>query len=526
VDALVELAAKPAQVKQSPTKDRAKRRTGGCVAKVAGMAAIFPGLVALDRLCFSNAAFGATESASAQDGIGSDEPRDFSNREEVVNFLKEKHDFPTTSGDGDWICVSKELWATAFGKMSKKSCGPDETEAWLWQHLPCLAHDAMRGAYEVALNEGTAPLCIRTGTQVTLCKPGKFPATCVKNRRPICLSNHIAKVCERVAVSVVEARVDTRNAKQLAYQADCAAADAVAVVCEKARCANARGNGFVTIKVDLTGAFDRVIVEQAVHEIASRTNDVQALRALRWLRAFCADRQIRARIGDAHSQWRTCDLGVPQGTVCGPMLFRLLTHSLIREVEGLEDTDILMYSDDLVISREIERAGDVGGWAREVKAKIAAWCERHNMKADAAKSHVQFLGRRSAALAAEAGDLPWEVVKESRYLGVVLDSGLTFEPHVKNLINRCNRRMVAVRRLVRAWIQPRAFHIKIFYRALVESLISYAAAAYMPGLSGKLIDKINSVVHAANALILGVSSYSSKIALAAETSLDCAGVTC
>jgi ribonuclease HI len=111
-------------------------------------------------------------------------------------------------------------------------------------------------------------------------------------------------------------------------------------------------------------------------------------------------------------------VGVPQGSVLGPVLFTLLTDEILRELQ-LDGTLALMYVDDLVVSAEGDTLRDAVAKAQEALRCVEVWCERTNMKLSPSKSFAQYCGPH---------DIP-----DSHLRGWPLDIGKSIEVKIKDL---------------------------------------------------------------------------------------------
>ena len=89
-----------------------------------------------------------------------------------------------------------------------------------------------------------------------------------------------------------------------------------------------------------------------------------------------------------------------------------------------------------------------------------------------------------------------------KYLGVILDPALTFLPHQEFVIERCYKRMGAVRRLAAASWGALSRHIRMLFDALVLSILRYCSGVWMCYL--KKTDKCQCVLVQGAKLILGV----------------------
>ena len=69
-------------------------------------------------------------------------------------------------------------------------------------------------------------------------------------------------------------------------------------------------------------------------------------RSLKWFKSYLADRRQRVCINGEMSETRTINLGVPQGSILGPLLFNVYINSLSTAVTKSE---LILYTDHAVL---------------------------------------------------------------------------------------------------------------------------------------------------------------------------------
>ena len=148
---------------------------------------------------------------------------------------------------------------------------------------------------------------------------------------------------------------------------------------------------------------------------------------------------------------------------------------------------------------------DIGDYISEVD-RFVTWCDRSHLVVNTKKTEEMIFDPLGV------GDLrpvvihnqPVTQVLSYKYLGVYIDSRLTWSTHVDILCTRLQQRLHFLRRL-RVHGVDKKFMI-VFCQAVVESLIRYGITAWFGNLSVELRAKLIQIMHTAWKII-GVREY-------------------
>jgi ribonuclease P/MRP protein subunit RPP40 len=239
-------------------------------------------------------------------------------------------------------------------------------------------------------------------------------------------------------------------------------------------------HAYDVIAVDFKKAFDK-----APHECVLEAFKCMGVsgKAHHWFASFLQGRTQQVRVGCSLSS--PCDVtsGVVQGSILGPVLYTLLTDSLLRQfsfpVDAFAD-DIKFLADVTLHTREEVQA--------EVD-KLVRWCDSHGMQLSLEKTVVMHCGRHQPAYEYYIHGVKISSVDGFPDLGVHRSACGTYAGHCEALAAKASRVAGAVRKAFhsrsRALLWPA-------YQYYVLPLLMYMSPAWSPRLK-RDVDRLERV---------------------------------
>jgi hypothetical protein len=132
------------------------------------------------------------------------------------------------------------------------------------------------------------------------------------------------------------------------------------------------------------------------------------------------------------------NLGVPQGSVLGPLFFLIFINDLAFL---LEEIMCKMFADDTTLYDAHEDLDKLISKFKKSLEKLIDWCKFNRLDLNWSKTFFMFVTNKRVNLPNEIiidGNVV-RVVKSFKLLGVTIDNGLNFSEHssnVKKIINR------------------------------------------------------------------------------------------
>lgn len=161
--------------------------------------------------------------------------------------------------------------------------------------------------------------------------------------------------------------------------------------------------------------------------------------------------------------------GVPQGSVLGPLLFLLYMNDIISaDLRAF----LTLFADDTTILVSGLNIADVLAKAAEVMSFIQNWFKTNKLCLNQTKtSYIYFNSPHSSLPHIKTLNLSISPTAEVKFLGLVVDSKLTWKTHIQSLISKLSKAVFAVNSVRRNVSFSTAL---LSYFSYFHSVMSYA----------------------------------------------------
>jgi len=224
--------------------------------------------------------------------------------------------------------------------------------------------------------------------------------------------------------------------------------------------------------LDFAKAFDKVPHQRLLaklHHYGIRGSNLQ------WIKAFLDQRTQAVVVDGTMSDYAPVSSGVPQGSVLGPVLFLLFVNDIGDNVTSR----IRLFADDCVTYRIIESHADVCTLQNDLNT-LSAWAEKWQMSFNVKKCvMMRITNARSNIIHGDyqmkGEKLDWDDCVT--YLGIKLNSHLTWSTHIKHITAKARRNLAFIRRNLH---QSPKFIRERAYLSVIRPSIEYASCIWDP----------------------------------------------
>ena len=139
------------------------------------------------------------------------------------------------------------------------------------------------------------------------------------------------------------------------------------------------------VLMDLSKAYDTLPHDLLIAKLAAYGLDNKSLR---FLLSYLTNRKQRVRVGSCLSDWLLILLGVPRGSILGPILFNIFLNDLLLFLEGY---DVCNFADDNTIFVYGSTTNEISVKLEESCKLALNWFNKNSMVANPKNSRFYLL---------------------------------------------------------------------------------------------------------------------------------------
>ena len=220
-------------------------------------------------------------------------------------------------------------------------------------------------------------------------------------------------------------------------------------------------------------------------------------------------------IGQASSTSRKVSVGVPQGSILGPLLFAIYINDLPKV---LRNTKVTLFADDTALYCSSQSARDLQTKLNQDLDRLAQWLYEHKLTLNVSKSTFMLIGGPRKLNTLEEFTLTIKEKELDRVNSyVIIDENLSWTDHVDNIKNKVSQRLGVLERIKH--ILPRDTREQ-FVKAIVLPILDYADVTWGDKSNTTLMNKIQLLQNKAAKLILNMPKHSSATEALARLGWD------
>jgi len=379
--------------------------------------------------------------------------------------------------------------------MKNKSCDINTVPIFIYKACVDVLSPLIAGLFNLSVAAGTFPHSMKTARVIPIFKSGD--PTLTNNYRPISTLPILSKILEKLMHKQLMYFLSSNSILspcQFGFRSNSSTSDAILEFLDCAANILDRRESLLTVYLDFSKAFDTVqhtILLDKLSHIGIRGG------VLDWFRSYLMGRKQYVTVNGCNSDLLSVSTGVPQGSVLGPTLFLLYINDMWRCSDGLR---FIHFADDTTV---FGSGSDVDVLAANLNVQLEnvyTWLCCNRLSLNVKKSSCMLISHRRniTVPSITIADAEIGVVREAKFLGIIIDDKLSFRPHTVELCKKLSRSVGILNRI--SGLIPPTAKMNIYY-SLIYSRISYGIVAWGKSSVGNA-RHIERLLHKARKIVL------------------------
>lgn len=320
--------------------------------------------------------------------------------------------------------------------------------------------------------EGTFPDKLKLAKIVPIHKKG--PKDKIENYRPISLLASISKIFEKAMLDRLISFLTKFNIltpEQFGFRKYLSTNTAIIDFLSALYLEMDASKCTMGLFLDMSKAFDLVDYKILLSKL-----DCYGIRgqALKWIESFLVERKHLVDIGGNKSDCLDLCMGVPQGSVLGPLLFIIYINDFPKHLLNSKAT--LFADDTSILSSDKSRASLVHKMNTEIE-HIDCYYRNNNLLINISKSNIMKFSchEENESLYVKLEGKSLEQQEHVKFLGVYIDCHLKWDKHINVLCSRLSTMCYVIRQLSSI---VDSFAIRMYYFSNFQSALRYGVISW------------------------------------------------
>ena len=411
---------------------------------------------------------------------------------------------------------------------NRKAPGLDEITNKAVKTLHRVHPAVLEALFNCCVQAGHFPTPWKLGKAVMLPKPEKDPLR-AEGYRPLTLLPTMGKVLERVIAEELREHLDVQtplNDRQYGFRRNRSCEEAVNEAVRHIRRLLDKYTMVAVVSLDIKGAFDHARWSDILQQLQSRNTPHWILRILR---SYFTDRKITL-----HELWKELSRGCPQGSVLGPLLWLVLFDDALdstMEDEWYEWAINQLFADDMLVIVAANCTEDLRARVRMITDAVIRFLNTRQLELSVQKTDIIVLDTRykyskqhDRCSSLNINGVEIRRSASLKYLGVILDDTLSWDPHIEYIVAKCQKYIPALTAICHNTFGYSSAARRTMYLGTVGALLRYCCSLFYHRLSTtsnqKKIRRLERTIAINTARLYSTCGHSAALAIAGYIPFD------
>jgi len=353
--------------------------------------------------------------------------------------------------------------------QNKPSCGHDGISLYTLKNLKEQLAKPIAHIINKSLSEACVPDSLKRAKVTPIYK--SKDKQLFDNYRPISLLPSVSKVLEKVVFKRLYLFLD-KNAffhkSQYGFRPNHSTSDAVTEFTNNIYNSLEKNEISIGIFLDLSKAFDSIDLNILLNKL--NHCGVRG-KALDWFRSYLYNRKQYVNYKGSISNNIILTHGVPQGSILGPLLFLIYVNDLPN---ALSYSKPVLFADDTNLFASSSSPKTLMNLVNKDLEVLNEWFKANKLTINIAKTFYIIFKRKLTKLPHDLtfkmNDMAIENKESTTFLGITVDSTLSWNKHVEKLGNKISSANYIINKL--KYILPKTC-LKMLYYSLIHPHLSY-----------------------------------------------------
>lgn len=394
----------------------------------------------------------------------------------VENMIKT---FPT---DDSQHFLTHRFTMTEFKNVVKiKKCtspGPDNITYDMLKELPALITKRLLDYINWFWENNIFPSSWSTFNVVMVPKANK-DLSLASSFRPITLASCIEKTFESMLKSRLEWWLEDKEIfpdSQHGFRKGKGTLDNLSILFNDLHISFFNREITSALFLDIRGAFDHVNIDILADELHTLHLPTKLINSLSKL---YHSREIYIKNRDTTIGPRKLTRGLPQGLILSPLLFTLFIKNIENNITP--DVKLLIFADDLLVYTTSHSIEINNNRLSSTLNNISQLFQNKGLEIAYDKTHAMIFTRKykiEIPSRISLNNSNFEVKSSLKFLGIYLDSKLTWKPHINYIIKKCEKKLNILKAISTTNWGSDPSTCLLLYRSLIRPHIDYGSPLF------------------------------------------------
>ena len=389
---------------------------------------------------------------------------------------------------------------------TSKSTGVDEINVKLIKNAGDAIIPSITQLINLSLSSGTYPDEWKHAKVLPLYKKGDINA--IPNYRPISILPTLSKILEKLVHRQLYDHLVSNNVlsnTQFGFRPGHSTSSALGALTDTWVRAIDSGKIIGALFVDLKRAFDTVdssIMLAKLHKIGLNN------KTLLWFQSYLTNRKQQVSIRQTLSKERSLSIGVPQGSILGPLLFLIYIDDMVNV---FREGKVIMYADDTTLYVTGTSIRELENKLQHEMNAIGTWISNNRLHLNTGKTKFMIIGSKQklSTCSNNSIHITYDGVEINecasfKCLGIIIDKHLLWHEQVDFVCKKIFAGLAMLKR-IRPFVENDT--LKLLYICLIQSQMDYCCEIWGDRFNIH-VDRITKLQKRAARLILRCNIYS------------------